>query len=51
MNRETEYTDHAKIRMQQRAVPPLVVSLLLDYGERAPARRRAEIFLFWSARS
>lgn len=39
-------TEHAKIRMQQRAIPSLVVSLLLDYGERAPAGRGGEIFYF-----
>ena len=40
------YTAHAKVRMQQRAIPPSVVNLLLDYGERAPAGRGGEIFYF-----
>ncbi len=40
------YTAHAKVRMQQRAVPSSVVDLLLDYGERAHARRGGEIFYF-----
>ena len=40
------YTAHAKVRMQQRAIPSSVVNLLLDYGERAPAGRSGEIFYF-----
>lgn len=40
------YTAHAKVRMQQRAIPPIVVNLLIDYGERAPAGRGGEIFYF-----
>ena len=40
------YTTHAKVRMQQRGIPSRVVELLLDYGERVPARRGAEIFYF-----
>ncbi len=40
------YTAHAKVRMQQRAIPSSVVNLLLDYGERAPAGRGGEIFYF-----
>ena len=40
------YTSHAKVRMQQRAIPSSVVNLLLDYGERAPAGRGGEIFYF-----
>ena len=40
------YTRHAQKRMQQRSIPPLVVELLLNHGERVPARRGAEIFYF-----
>ena len=40
------YTTHAKVRMQQRGIPSRVVELLLDYGERVPAHRGAEIFYF-----
>lgn len=40
------YTAHAKVRMQQRAIPPIVVNLLIDYGERAPAGHGGEIFYF-----
>ena len=40
------YTAHAKVRMQQRAIPQSIVNLLLDYGERAPAGRGGEIFYF-----
>ena len=40
------YTAHAKVRMQQRAIPSSIVNLLLDYGERAPAGRGGEIFYF-----
>ena len=40
------YTTHAKVRMQQRGIEPRVVELLLDYGERVPAHRGAEIFYF-----
>ena len=40
------YTAHAKVRMQQRAIPSSVVNLLLDYGERAPTGRGGEIFYF-----
>ena len=40
------YTTHAKVRMQQRAIPSSIVNLLLDYGERAPAGHGGEIFYF-----
>ena len=40
------YTTHAKIRMQQRAIPSSVVNLLLDYGEKVFAGRGSEIFYF-----
>ncbi len=40
------YTAHAKVRMQQRAIPSSVVTLLLDYGERAPDGHGGEIFYF-----
>lgn len=30
------YTAHAKVRMQQRAIPSSIVNFLLDYGERNP---------------
>ena len=40
------YTAHAKVRMQQRAIPSSIVNFLLDYGERAPAGRGSEIFYF-----
>ena len=40
------YTSHAKVRMQQRAIPQSIVNLLLDYGERVPAGRGGEIFYF-----
>lgn len=38
------YPKHAKVRMQQRGIPQDVVELVITYGERAPARRRGEIF-------
>lgn len=40
------YTTHAKVRMQQRGIQSHIVELLLDYGERVPARRGSEIFYF-----
>ena len=40
------YATHARVRMQQRGIQPHVVELLLDYGERVPAHRDAEIFYF-----
>ena len=40
------YTNHAKVRMQQCAIPSSIVNFLLDYGERAPAGRGSEIFYF-----
>lgn len=39
------YTVHAKVRMQQRAIPPSVVDLILECGERVPAGRGSEIFI------
>ena len=40
------YTTHAKVRMQQRGIQPHIIELLLDYGERVPARLGGEIFYF-----
>ena len=40
------YTAHARVRMQQRAIPSSIVNLLLDYGEKASAGRGSEIFYF-----
>ena len=40
------YTAHARVRMQQRGIQTHIVELLLDYGERVPAHRGAEIFYF-----
>jgi hypothetical protein len=39
-------TRHAKVRMQQRAIPPLIVRWLLDYGSRQPATGHAALVFF-----
>jgi len=41
----TAYTHHAIARAQQRAVPPLVVNWLLDYG-RARRHNGADVYFF-----
>lgn len=43
---EMNYTRHAKIRMQQRSVPPLVVEWLADYGACRYDHRGAEVHFF-----
>jgi len=41
----TDLTRHAKVRLQQRAIPPIVVELLTRFG--TPVRSaRAETFIF-----
>lgn len=32
---ELRLTDHARARMQQRAIPPVVIEALLDFGQAA----------------
>lgn len=39
-------TAHAAIRCQQRGVPPLVIDLLLQFGQREHDHRGAEIVYF-----
>ncbi|MBK6742594.1 MAG: hypothetical protein IPG66_06275 [Hydrogenophilales bacterium] len=39
-------TDHARVRRQQRAIPPEVLDYLLDYGHWAHEARGADIVWF-----
>jgi len=39
-------TQHSQIRMQQRAVPVLIVEWLVDYGARSRAKEGAEYCYF-----
>jgi hypothetical protein len=39
-------TSHARIRRQQRSIPPAVIDALLDFGERRPAGYGAESVYF-----
>jgi len=39
-------SQHAKIRSQQRGIPPFVLHLLLQFGARVPAGKSAEKFFF-----
>ena len=40
------YTDHARIRMQQRGIPPLIVEWLLEFGAVSYDHRGARICYF-----
>jgi hypothetical protein len=40
------YSDHARVRMQQRGVPPLIVEWLLQYGAQVYDHRGARIRYF-----
>jgi hypothetical protein len=40
------YTRHASVRLQQRAIPPLLIDFLLEFGVRAPAGSGAESYCF-----
>ena len=37
------FTEHARVRMQQRGIPAAAVDLLVNYGRFAPAGRGCEI--------
>lgn len=39
-------TKHAAVRIQQRGIPPLVVDLLLQFGQREHDHHGAEIYYF-----
>lgn len=39
-------TEHAKVRQQQRGIPPLVVDLLIEYGTEARAGSHATTHYF-----
>lgn len=40
------YSDHARVRMQQRGVPPLIVEWLLQYGATVHDHRGGRICYF-----
>lgn len=46
MNLDVRTSRHASTRMQQRAVPPLVVQWLAQFGARQRARDSAELVYF-----
>ncbi|HUP96669.1 MAG TPA: hypothetical protein VM073_01945 [Usitatibacter sp.] len=39
-------TTHARVRMQQRGIPPVALEVLLDYGREAHDHRGCRIFRF-----
>jgi hypothetical protein len=43
-------TEHARVRLQQRAIPPLVLDLLLQFGARDHAPDHAQ-FVYFDKRS
>jgi len=46
---EFRYSDHARVRMQQRGIAPAVVERLLAYGETAHDHRGGTIYYFSKA--
>jgi hypothetical protein len=44
--RHAPMTKHARVRVQQRSIPPVVIDALLDFGDRREAGGGAEIVYF-----
>ena len=42
----TNMTQHAKIRQQQRGIPPIIIDLLIEYGAEARAGSQATSHYF-----
>lgn len=42
----TTYSNHARLRIQQRSIPEGIIDLLIDFGECYPAGSNAERYYF-----